>query len=40
MLFPMLPIQLKNFKPIIKKIQKQFFKNQKFEIKQKRIGES
>ena len=39
MLVRILSIQLKNFNPIIKTIKKKIFENQKFEIKQKRIGE-
>ena len=37
MLLRMLPIQLKN---LLKEFKNKFFKNQKFEIKEKRINES
>ena len=40
MLFQMLTIRLKNLNRIIEEIQKEIFGNQKFNVKQKRIGES
>ena len=39
-LFRMLPILLKNLVRSLKKFKNKFFENQKFEIKQKQIGES